>query len=645
MKKAAEKSAVRWSCVIFAALFFFLAAFSWSLWHTQDANGLDVNTKERRKTLVSNLYEERVQTLSDSVLQPNLKSVLFDEEEDKIEYPDEINATKTNFRFKTEIEAQEKDGKIAKINISTMTKNEETWYEESKTKTVQVIGSSAGESQTVEVTVRCALAKSMEKHDQFWRLLLLVHIGSAYKDFFWMGGIVFGTLALLCCLIALRGAVREASRVKGAQRMFNALPPDLYVCCVLPALVIAYRLLLGVIEEGKVLDNYLKNGSGEYRFMLRPFCMTVIFVLILVFLVLFVYSLRRGGVRCIFAFWRFEKIPFPRRTVFYLAAMQVIKATSIALYVAVSIYLGLKTYLHWVILFLLLEKLVTLPVLFRTLRQLRALMDKTAQFVEGDLSGKASDERDYATLRMHGADVDTVVQRIIESADEYIQSSNFKAELITNLSHDIKTPLTSIISYANLLEREDLTPEERVKYLEVLHRQSGRLQKLVDDLSEVSDAASGNVPVELTMVDLCSVVQQAVSSFEERLLRQNITIRFSLPKTPVFVMADPRLLQRVTDNLMNNICKYTRFGTEVQIAVVNSKYRVAAVFRNLSDRPMKLTGEELMGRFVREEEESHREGSGLGLSIAQSLMHLQGGKLWLHVKDDVFTSQILFRKT
>ena len=639
MKKAADKSAVRWSSVIFAALFFFLASLSGSLWYMQKTDDFaKAYRNSGQEALIKELYGIKLDILTEEVLQP-----YFDSKKEK-KNSDEFNPANTNFRFEAVIESRGKDNAKSTTTISTMIDGEKTWCREQIP--VKVDTTVSGQRKPVTVNVDCALAESMDKDDLFKRGINLAANGLRYENNLWAMTVILGGLALLSCAIAIRGAVREASRSKGAQRMFSVLPPDLYICCVLPALVILYKLLLDVYKHHAVLVNHLRTGSGQYGFLLRPICLTVVFVLLLVLVILLVYSLRRGGVQCVFAFRRFQLVPFTRRSVFYLLVMQIIKAASVGLYLfATSIYPEeFDGYRRWVLVFLLLEKLVTLPVIYRMLRQLRTIMERTEQFVQGDLSGSAANEEDYATLRGHGADVDTLVQRIVESADEYIQSSNFKAELITNLSHDIKTPLTSIINYAQLLKREDLTPEDRVKYLHVLQRHSGRLQKLVDDLSEVSDAASGNVPVELTVLDLCALVQQAVSGFEERLLRQNITIRFRLPKSPVYVAADPRLLQRVTDNLMNNICKYTRFGTEVQIAVVDSKYRVAAVFRNLSDKPMKLSGEELMERFVREEDVGQKEGSGLGLSIAQSLMHLQGGKLWLHVQDDVFTSQILFRK-
>ncbi len=624
MKKTVEKSAVQWSCAVLAVLFFFCAASALTLRRMQQTYGCAADDPAGQEALVSGLFDDSVGELAQT-LRPYFES----EGTVRVVCPPQFRPENTNFRFC----ARDAEGGVILQTIAS----EESMYSETKTIGVEV--SAAAEDRllrTETVTVDCELCASMQANDVFRRALSLMQIGAALQDILWSASVVLSALTLLFCVLTLRGVLREAKRPKGADRLFNALPPDLYVCCALPALVLFGKLLRGGIPEREMLQSYLHTGSGEYRFLLRPACMTGVFALLLILLMLLVYSLRRGGIRYVFSILRFVRTTFPRRMLVYLLVMQVVKLLAIALY--------LTSYTRGVILFLLLEKLVTLPVVYRLLRQLRTLMDTTSQFVQGDISGTASRKGDFATLRDHGADVDSIVRRISDSADEYVQSSRFKAELITNLSHDIKTPLTSIISYAQLLDRGDLSESERMQYLEVLQRHSGRLQKLVEDLTEVSDAASGNVPVQLTMLDLCSLVQASALAVEERLQKQNISICFRLQQEPVFVTADARLLQRVADNLMNNICKYTRSGTEVQIAVVDGESSVAAVFRNRSARPLTLSGEALMERFVREDGARHTDGSGLGLSIAQSLMQIQGGKLWLHTEGDVFTSQILFRK-
>lgn len=640
MKKASEKSAVRWSCAVLAVLFFFIASSAATLWSMQRAYGCAEDDAAGKEALVSGLYDDALGGLSKA-----LRAYFQSGASIRIDVPEPFKPENTNLR----VCARSADGQVI---LNTLQGASEEKCRETKTITVEISGATADRLLHTEyVTVDCALLMPntdddvfrrafwipFEVDDVFSRALHLVYIGETAKDFLWSAAIVFAALTLLFAALSLRGAIREAKRTKGAERMFNALPPDLYLGCVLPALVMLYSLLLNGIRDREILHSYLNTGSGEYRFLLRPLCLTGVFGLLLVLLMLLVYSLERGGFRYVFTLKRFVQTPFPRRILLYLVVMQAVKSLAIAVY--------LTKYTHWVILFLLLEKLVTLPVVYRTLRQLRTLMDQTAQFVQGDLSGTASHARDFATLRQHGADVDSIVRRISDSADEYVRSSRFKAELITNLSHDIKTPLTSIISYAQLLERDDLSEADRAKYVEVLQRHSARLQKLLEDLTEVSDAASGNLPVQRTVIDLCALVRQAVSGFEERLQKQEITVCFRMPEEPVFVTADPRLMQRVVDNLMNNICKYTLSGTEAQIAVVNGESSVAAIFRNRASRPLTLSGDALMERFVREDGARHTDGSGLGLSIAQSLMRLQGGKLWLHTEEDVFTAQILFRRS
>ena len=644
MKKAADKIAVRMSCVVFAALFFFLSASAATLRQLYLTYGCAVDDAAGLTEIISKLYDKELE-----VLQPLIRTYFESGEEALINYPTDLDPNITNFRFRVHNEIDGKYPIIERIKYTYFPdpnyendkgKNKHLCYE-NKEISIQFFDEDLNRKSTKRVMVDCALCNPLDKTDMFTRAIYLVRTGEKYADILWSVTVVAAAAALVCALYALRSVIREAKRTRGANRLFNMLPPDLYVCCVLPAFVFLCLKLFGgseqnAIDDNAILFNYLKTGSGDFQLLLRAAYLTGLSFFLLILLMLLVYSLRRGGVRYVFAISRFGQAPFARRTLVYLLLMQIVKALAILLY--------LTNYTRDVVLFLLLEKIITLPVVYRMLRELRTLMDTTARFAEGDLSGAAACERDYATIRMHGADVDSIVRRIRESADEYVRNSNFKAELITNLSHDIKTPLTSIINYAELLRRSGLSREEREQYLDVLQRHSDRLQKLVEDLTEVSDAASGNVPVQMTVVDLCAVVRAAALAVEERLQKQNISVYFKLPRDPVFVTADPHLLQRVADNLMNNICKYTRSGTQVQIAVVDGVSSVAAVFRNRSSRPLTLSGEALMERFVREDGSRHTDGSGLGLSIAQSLMRLQGGKLWLHTEGDVFTAQMLFRK-
>ena len=223
-----------------------------------------------------------------------------------------------------------------------------------------------------------------------------------------------------------------------------------------------------------------------------------------------------------------------------------------------------------------------------------------------------------------------------------MKSERFKTELITNVSHDIKTPLTSIINYVDLLEKEELNNEQAVEYLEVLERQSGRLKKLIEDLMEASKASTGNLAVNLEKLEAGVSMVQTVGEFEEKTQASGLELMITKPENPVYIMADSRHFWRVIDNLMNNICKYAQPGTRVYINLEQVDQTAVMTFRNTSKYPLNITSEELMERFVRGDSSRNTEGSGLGLSIAQSLMELMDGKFELYVDGDLFKVELKF---
>ncbi|MBQ7542306.1 MAG: HAMP domain-containing histidine kinase [Clostridia bacterium] len=454
------------------------------------------------------------------------------------------------------------------------------------------------------------------------------------KPLFGPVGAVLAAASLTFCGFAVRQALREAKRPAQNVRLCGSIPPDLYLCCTLPAML---SLSVGTLVKPA------KDVSGV---LLLPLYTTGLFVLLLFFALLLAYSLRRGGLRCAFSYTRFCDVPFSRRTVVYFICLEAVKWASTALFLIFTdnAFKIKKEAIVPTVLFLLLDKAVLLPVLFRTLRQTRGVMERTARFVDGDLSGSAAQAGDYASLVQHGRDIDSVVRRIGESADAYVQSSNFRAELITNLSHDIKTPLTSIINYAQLLQEPDADRAERARYLEVLQRHSDRLQKLLDDLTEVSDAAAGKIEVHAKTVDLCELVPYAAAGFRERLQTRGIRLSIYPAKNPMLVTADPNLLTRVVDNLLNNICKYAKADSTVKIMFLETDLACAVCFYNEAEHVLTLPGDALKERFVRTDSARTTEGSGLGLSIAHSLMQIQGGMLRLKTEKTTFTAQILFRK-
>jgi len=229
-----------------------------------------------------------------------------------------------------------------------------------------------------------------------------------------------------------------------------------------------------------------------------------------------------------------------------------------------------------------------------------------------------------------------------KAVEEKIKSERFKTELITNVSHDIKTPLTSIVSFVALMKKEPIENKTLQEYLDVLDRQSARLMKLTEDLVESSKAASGVLSVELARCDAGVLFSQAAGEYQIQLEEKGLTPCLSIPEEPCFIMADGKRLWRVMDNLIQNILKYALPGTRVYFSLERRGEKVDLVFRNISANPLPVSGEHLMERFVRGDLSRNTEGSGLGLSIAQSLVELQKGVLSLTVDGDLFKAVITF---
>lgn len=226
--------------------------------------------------------------------------------------------------------------------------------------------------------------------------------------------------------------------------------------------------------------------------------------------------------------------------------------------------------------------------------------------------------------------------------NERIKSERFKTELITNVSHDIKTPLTSIINYVDLIKKEKTDNPVIAEHIEVLERQSVRLKKLVEDLVDASKASSGSISVEMLPCDVNILLSQSVGEFEDRLKKAKITPVFS-STVDLKIMADARHLWRVFDNLLNNVCKYAMPDTRLYISAKQKDGYSQISFTNISRFQLNISPEELTERFVRGDKSRHSEGSGLGLSIAKSLVELQDGKLELQVDGDVFKAVITFK--
>lgn len=286
--------------------------------------------------------------------------------------------------------------------------------------------------------------------------------------------------------------------------------------------------------------------------------------------------------------------------------------------------------------FWLIEKMIFVPLFLLAIVQMQKLKAGAEHMAEGDLEHPIDTDKMFWEFRWHGEALNDISTGISRAVDERMKSERFKTELITNVSHDIKTPLTSIINYVDLLEKEDLQNEKASEYLEVLERQSARLKRLIEDLMEASKASTGNLAVHLERLEAGISLVQIAGEFDEKMQAGELELAIEKPQEPVYILADSRHFWRVVDNLMNNICKYAQPGTRVYVNLEQKETVAELTFRNTSRYPLNISSEELMERFVRGDSSRNTEGSGLGLSIAQSLMELMGGKFMLCVDGDLF---------
>ena len=229
-----------------------------------------------------------------------------------------------------------------------------------------------------------------------------------------------------------------------------------------------------------------------------------------------------------------------------------------------------------------------------------------------------------------------------EAVNEQVKAERLKADLITNVSHDLKTPLTSIISYVDLLKRENIEDKRIQGYIEVLDQKAGRLKNLTEDLVEASKASSGNINLELYPINYNEILLQTLGEFQEKLDKHSLQIISSFPDEEVVILADGRQLFRVLENLFNNCAKYALPGSRVYIALEKREKDAVFTMKNISEAPLNISPNELTERFVRGDVSRSTEGSGLGLSIAKSLTKLMSGKMIIEIDGDLYKVSLIF---
>lgn len=480
--------------------------------------------------------------------------------------------------------------------------------------------------------------------------VLELWLAQVYGQRFFLIAIGFLSFLLFCVLfvLLLRMAGHHPEETKARLSVFDHMPTDIMVALYAVFFYFLARLLSRVFESW---DPALIVPAALLILISSP--------LILLFSMSFatrckcrvllkntlIFELFRGIWRVLYWLWVHALCPVGRTFHQVIAGLPIVWKTALIIFaVSFGEFFALwfvptrtKLLLYWLI-----ESIVlTILLLFVALLMHRLKAGGEA-LSKGDLLHKVDDSHMIGDFRTHARHLNNISQGMSHAVEERMRSEHFRTELISNVSHDIKTPLTTIISYINLLQHEKFEGEAAQKYLDTLDRQSIRLKKLMEDLLEISKASTGNLTVLPAACELDVFLSQALGEYEDRMASAHLTPVVHVATPSCVILADGQLLWRVFDNLLSNILKYAAPDTRVYLDLTQQNGQATLLFRNISKEELNIPAEDLLERFVRGDRSRHTEGSGLGLSIAQSLTELMGGKLSLEIDGDLFKVSLTF---
>lgn len=456
---------------------------------------------------------------------------------------------------------------------------------------------------------------------------------------------VVGALLLLCLgllVFLLCAAGRRKDEPSPRCAWIDRIPTDLFYAAVL---LLAFSLVCLILRGAELL-----SGSWQVAPLLALAALGGT-ALALLALLLLMSTATRVKTRTFFR----NSVVFHVLRFFYRILRRVCRALAELLQnlpALWKLYLLLLGYAGFSLVFLLSRSgfglllwcgltLTGLVFLSKFVLALQRLYAGAKRMRDGDLSVKIPLSGLYGACRAHAQCLNDLAEGMGRAVEARMKSERMKTDLITNVSHDIKTPLTSIVNYVDLLKKEALDNETAAGYVQVLDRQAQRLKKLTEDLVEASKAQSGALNVVLAPTDLAELLRQCAAEYEERFAAAELTPILTLPEAGLSALADGRLLFRVLDNLLNNAVKYALPGTRVYIDVAALDGQARIALRNVSREALNMDPAELTARFVRGDASRATEGSGLGLSIADDLMKLQGGRLILSIDGDLFRADLL----
>ena len=475
----------------------------------------------------------------------------------------------------------------------------------------------------------------------------------AYALRYWIYAILAAAAVLVVvCFIFLLCAAGHRPGADGVRPGWGTkLPFDLLTAAVALGVFIGVEVVVELWLSGPPLIAALILGTGALAGVFTGWCMSlalrvklggwwrntlVCMALRLCWKVLKMLGRGLRGFGCRLA-ELLRGIPLVGKTAAAFFALVFVELVGLILSLGVFWYAPEVLVLLWIA-----EKILLFLLVLAAALMCRKLLLGGRALAAGDLAYQVDTKGMVLDFKAHGEDLNHIAQGMAAAVDQRMRSERMKTELITNVSHDIKTPLTSIINYADLIGQEPKDSDKIPEYAAVLTRQSERLKRLIEDLVEASKASTGNLEVNLAPCQVGVLLTQAAGEYEQKLKDAGLDLVTRQPERAVTILADGRRLWRVFDNLMNNICKYAQRGTRVYLSLEAAEGQAVISFKNTSRAPLDIPAEELLERFVRGDAARTGEGSGLGLSIAKSLTELQRGTLELTVDGDLFKVVLRF---
>ncbi|MCT6925217.1 HAMP domain-containing sensor histidine kinase [Metasolibacillus sp.] len=421
------------------------------------------------------------------------------------------------------------------------------------------------------------------------------------------------------------------------KRLFDKLPMDIALALALCGIILLIGAIDGLVHSLYSVAYYIKHNTGflwdSIIFFVLSTSLFTIVAICAVWLMEDIRNIERWQKSFSLKLWQVGQEAFLNRSI----GVQTV-AILIIFFLAGIGFVGAmidgKLFLIYIPLFLF----ILVPALYIFLHRmgyLNRVMKQTEDMAEGRLTSDI-EVKGKSPIAVHAENLNKLRDGVRTSMTEQAKSERLKTELITNVSHDLRTPLTSIITYTDLLKKPDLSEEERSKYIDILDKKSARLKTLIEDLFDVSKMASGNVELLKQRVDLAQLLQQAIGEHEEAFVTANLDMRVNIESQPIFAYVDGQKWWRVIDNLIVNAQKYSLQGTRVYITLKQQGAEAELIVKNVAKYELVENVDELTERFKRADTSRHTEGSGLGLAIAQSIVDLHGARMKIEVDGDLF---------